>query len=89
MALDVVECCQSVHKEVVIGASMTNPACTGNNGSLKLDTKRGPIDKADSKSTGRVVVGNGGSGIHRRNYSNYLVVGSCWILKIIGRMERQ
>ncbi len=64
---------------------MVNPVYTGNIGSLKLDTKRGPIDKADSKSTDRVVVGSGGSGAHSRNYSNYLVVGSCWI----GRTERE
>ncbi len=64
---------------------MMSPACTGNDGSLKLYAQRGPTDKSDSKCTDRVVVGNGGSGVHRRNYSNYLVVGSCWI----GRTERE
>ncbi len=80
-----VECCKSVHKEVDIGASMMSPACIGNDGSLKLYVQRGPTDKSDSKYTDRVVVGSGGSGAHRRNYSNYLVVGSCWI----GRTKRE
>ncbi len=40
MALDVVECCKSVHNQADIGDSMASPAHTGNNGSFKLDDNR-------------------------------------------------
>ncbi len=45
MALDVVECCKSVHNQADIGAIMESLAYTGNNGSSKPDAKRGPDDR--------------------------------------------
>ncbi len=52
MALDVEECCKSVHNQADSGAGMKSPACTGINDSLKLDTKRSHIDKSDSVLAG-------------------------------------